>query len=108
MGTKSKKKKKNVIVVCHTCHWIDHKAQVYPQHQQFAQLGLLVSRSPLTQSMLAASSRDHGRLNHVTSRNAMEAPKVVCGKVEVERAPVVVLFDLGATYSYVSLKFVQQ
>ena len=38
----------------------------------------------------------------------MEAPKVVCGKVEVERAPVVVLFDLGATYSYVSLKFVQQ
>jgi hypothetical protein len=38
----------------------------------------------------------------------MEAPKVVRGKVEVERAPVVVLFDSGATYSYVSLKFVQQ
>ena len=58
--------------------------------------------------MLAISSRDHGRLNHVTTKNAMEALEVVLGKLEVEGAPVVVLFDSGAIYSYVSLKFTQQ
>jgi hypothetical protein len=58
--------------------------------------------------MLAISSRDHGRLNHVTSKNAMEAPKVVLGKMEVEGAPAIVLFDSGATYSYVTSKFMQQ
>jgi hypothetical protein len=55
--------------------------------------------------MLAISSRDHGRLNHVTSKNAMEAPEVVLGKIEVEGAPAIVLFDSGATFSYVTLKF---
>jgi len=55
--------------------------------------------------MLAISSRDHGRLNHVTTKNAMEAPEVVLGKLEVG-APIVVLFDSGATYSYVTSKFI--
>jgi hypothetical protein len=32
----------------------------------------------------------------------------VFGKLEVEGAPAVVLFDSGATYSYVSLKFMHQ
>jgi len=58
--------------------------------------------------MLAISSRDHGRLNHITTKNAMEAPEVVLGKLEVEGAPIVVLFDSGATYSYVTSKFMQK
>jgi hypothetical protein len=58
--------------------------------------------------MFAVSSRDHGRLNHVTSKNAMEAPEVVLAKIDVEGAPAIVLFDSGATYSYVTSKFVQQ
>ena len=37
----------------------------------------------------------------------MEAPEVVLGKLEVG-APIVVLFDSGATYSYVTSKFMQQ
>ena len=104
---KSRKKKK-VIVVCHTCHRIGHKAQVCPQRQLSAQLGLLGSQSPPARSMLAISSRDHGRLNHITTKNAMEAPEVVLGKLEVEGAPIVVLFDSGATYSYVTSKFMQK
>jgi hypothetical protein len=58
--------------------------------------------------MFAVSSRDHGRLNHVTSKNVMEAPKVVLAKIDVEGAPAIVLFDSGATYSYVTSKFVQR
>jgi hypothetical protein len=58
--------------------------------------------------MFVVSSRDHGRLNHVTSKNAMEAPEVVLAKIDVEGAPTIVLFDSGATYSYVTSKFVQQ
>ena len=38
----------------------------------------------------------------------MQASEVVLGKIEVEGAPATVLFDSGATYSYVSSKFVQQ
>ena len=52
--------------------------------------------------------RDHGRLNHVTSEIAMESLEVVLGKVDVEGAPAIVLFDSGATYSYVSSKFMHQ
>ena len=52
--------------------------------------------------------RDHGRLNHVTSEIAMESLEVVLGKLDVEGAPAIVLFDSGATYSYLSSRFVQQ
>jgi hypothetical protein len=38
----------------------------------------------------------------------MEAPEVVLAKIEVEGAPAIVLFDSGATYSYVTSKFMQQ
>jgi hypothetical protein len=38
----------------------------------------------------------------------MEAPEVVLGRIEVEGAPAIVLFHSGATYSYVTLKFMQQ
>ena len=51
---------------------------------------------------------DHGRLNHVTSEKAMESPEVVLGKLDVEGALAIVLFDLGAMYSYVSSKLMQQ
>jgi hypothetical protein len=95
-------------VVCHTCHRIGHKAQVCPQCQQFVQPGLLESQPPLAQNVFAISSRDHGRLNHITSKNAMESPEVVLAKIEVEGAPTIVLFDSGATYSYVTSKFMQQ
>jgi len=58
--------------------------------------------------MLAISSRDRGRLNHVTTKNAVQSLEVVLGKMEVEGALATVLFDSGATYSYVSSKFMQQ
>ena len=52
--------------------------------------------------------RDHGRLNHVTLEKVMESPEVVLGKLDVDGAPAIVLFDSGATYSYISSKFVPQ
>jgi hypothetical protein len=55
--------------------------------------------------MFVVSSRDHGRLNHVTSKNAMEAPEVVLAKIDIEGTPAIALFDSGATYSYVTSKF---
>jgi hypothetical protein len=38
----------------------------------------------------------------------MESADVVLGKLVVEGAPAIVLFNSGATYSYVSSKFMQQ
>jgi hypothetical protein len=38
----------------------------------------------------------------------MESPEVLLGKLDVEGAPAIVLFYSGATYSYISSKFVLQ
>ena len=102
-----KKRKKLAVAVCHTYHRISHKAHVCPQYQSSSQLGLLEHRSS-TQSLRVVPIKDHGRLNHVTTEKAMESPEVVLGKIGVDEALAIVLFDSGATYSYVTSKFMQQ
>ena len=44
----------------------------------------------------------------MTTEKAMESPEVLLGKLDVEGAPAIVLFYSGATYSYISSKFVLQ
>lgn len=44
-------------------------------------------------------------MNHVTVEEAQTASDVVLGKFIVNSAPATVLFDSGASYSFVSLSF---
>jgi hypothetical protein len=47
-----------------------------------------------------------GRLNHVTAEEATEAPDVVLGTFLVNSVPARVLFDSGASHSFVTERFV--
>jgi hypothetical protein len=47
-----------------------------------------------------------GRLNHVTTEEAAEAPDVVLGTFLINSVPAKVLFDSGASHSFVTEKFV--
>ena len=44
----------------------------------------------------------HGRFTHLTTE---DAPDMVYGMLIVHGAIILVLFDSGATYSYISTKF---
>src|SRR5438128_12689074 len=53
----------------------------------------------------ANQSFGRGRVNHVTAQDAEETPEVVLGKFIVNSAPATVLFDSGASHSFISSKF---
>jgi hypothetical protein len=48
----------------------------------------------------------HGRVNHVAVEEAQEAPDVVIGMFSLNDASVVVLFDSGASHSFISAAYV--
>jgi hypothetical protein len=60
-------------------------------------------RNPKTQAHNA-----RGRLNHVTAEEAAEAPDVVLGMFLVNSIPARVLFDSGASHSFVIEHFVKK
>jgi hypothetical protein len=47
-----------------------------------------------------------GRVNHVTVEEAQEAPDVVIGMFLINDTSIVVLFDFGASYSFISVAYV--
>ena len=47
-----------------------------------------------------------GRVNHVTAESAQEAQDVVIGMFLVNSAPASVLFDYGASHSFITAEFV--
>jgi hypothetical protein len=50
----------------------------------------------------------HGKVNHVTLEEAQEAPDVVIGTFFVNDTSVVVLFDSGASHSFISATYVEK
>ena len=48
-----------------------------------------------------------GKVNHVTAESAAESPNVVVGTSMVNSYPATVLFDTGATHSFVAQSFVE-
>src|SRR6185503_11825801 len=49
-----------------------------------------------------------GRVNHVTAESAAEAPNVVIGTFMVNSHPATVLFDTGATHSFITKSYVEE
>jgi hypothetical protein len=47
-----------------------------------------------------------GRVNHVTAEQAQDAPSVVLGTFLVNSVPAKVLFDSGASHSFITEEFV--
>jgi hypothetical protein len=50
----------------------------------------------------------HGRVNHVAMEEAQEAPDVVIGMFLVNNTSAVVLFDSGASHSFISAAYVEK
>jgi hypothetical protein len=49
-----------------------------------------------------------GKVNHLTIEQAQEAPEVVLGTFLVSSKPASVLFDSGASHSFVTTQFVEK
>ncbi len=49
-----------------------------------------------------------GHLNHVTKEEAQNAPDIVLGTFPVNTIPAMVLFDSGASHSFISKSFALQ
>ena len=49
-----------------------------------------------------------GKVNHVTSKSAQDAPDVVIGMFPVNSHSASVLFDSGASHSFISARFVKK
>jgi hypothetical protein len=48
----------------------------------------------------------HGRVNHMTSEEAQQAPDVVLGMFLASSHPTTILFNSGASHSFISSSFV--
>jgi hypothetical protein len=57
-------------------------------------------------SVAARQNYAHGRVNHVYVEEAQEAPDVVIGMFFVNDTSAVVLFDSGASHSFISTAYV--
>ena len=59
-------------------------------------------------NQLAKQSQNNGRgcVNHIDVQEALEAPEVILGEFPINSTLVTVLFDSGASHSFVSSNFV--
>jgi hypothetical protein len=83
--------------VCFHCGEPGHYANVCPRKAQAGQRGRAAPPKAPAQ----------GRVNHVTAESAAEAPNVVIGTFMVNTHPATVLFDTGATHSFITQFFVE-
>ena len=88
--------------MCYQCGQKGHYAKSCPQKRlspaprQAGQQGCPAQpRAPL-----------QGRVNHVTAESAAEAPNVVIGTFMVNSYPATMLFDTGATHSFITQSFI--
>jgi hypothetical protein len=67
------------------------------------------SKAPSSYSQ-QSKTQYHGRarVNHVDAQEAQQAPGVVLGEFLVEFTPAIVLFDSGASHSFIATSFVEK
>jgi hypothetical protein len=83
--------------VCFHCGEPGHYANVCPWKAQSGEQGRPAQPNAPSQ----------GRVNHVTAESAAEAPNVVIGTFMVNTHPATMLFDTGATHSFINWSFVE-
>jgi hypothetical protein len=59
-------------------------------------------------STLARQNQAHARVNHVVVEDAQAAPDVIIGMILINDNGAIILFDYGASHSFVAANFVQK
>jgi hypothetical protein len=96
---------------CFKCGEFGHYANMCPQRQPLStpvqnQQGRNGNQTPQTNKGQQSYSR--GKVNHFDVEAAQENPKVVLGMFLVNSIPASVLFDSGASHSFITSQFVPQ
>jgi hypothetical protein len=96
---------------CYKCGEVGHYANNYPkrtapktpvQNQQMQQMR---NENQTPQSNNGQQSQARGRVNHVSIETAQENPQVMLGMFLVNSIPASILFDSGASHSFISSQF---
>jgi hypothetical protein len=66
------------------------------------------TRGANTVSIAAKKNYAHGRVNHVAVEEAQEAPDFVIGLFSINDTSTIVLFDSGASHSFISAAYVEK
>ncbi|WVZ94463.1 hypothetical protein U9M48_040350 [Paspalum notatum var. saurae] len=102
------------VFTCLVCGCLDHEAslclyQEKKKRKRRRPAKTHEHRRTVQYSQVCAPQSDiQGLLNHVTAEDTTDAPDVVLGEFLVDGTNALVLFDSGATSSYVSSKFAKQ
>nr|ABA94797.1 retrotransposon protein, putative, Ty3-gypsy subclass [Oryza sativa Japonica Group] len=111
-------------VQCFRCNQMGHYARQCPQNPANTNSGHANGSTARTPTPAAAQSRPssqasgqgsrasnhfgRGRVNHIQAETAQDAPDVVMGMFSVNSVPAIVLFDSGASHSFISQAFVKR
>jgi hypothetical protein len=97
---------------CFKCGEVGHYANVYPKRyplgtpMQNQQMQQMRNGNQTPQSNKGQQSQARGRVNHVSAETAQENPQVVLCMFLVNSIPAFVLFNSGASHSFISAQFV--
>ena len=90
-----------------TCHYTNKCPQKRPDQTPTQGATPTQNRNGNSASTPARQNQARARVNHVALEEAQEAPDVVLGMFPVNDCQTTVLFDSGASHSFISATYVQ-
>jgi hypothetical protein len=101
------------VVPCYSCGQTGHYANRCPR-KQANQTPAIVTNQNLncdannSATTLARQNQARARMNHAAVEEAHAAPDIIIGMILVNDNNAIVLFDSGASHSFVAASFVQK